>query len=76
MHFFFLFLFADRSQTLVDYAYHVQRFAFQESTKRKTRSQLQAYLNFDAHYQFSPFPVPKHVFLAYLVFLYNLLASY
>ena len=40
------------------------------------RSQLQAYLNFYAHYQFSPFPVPKHVFLAYLVFLYNLLASY
>ena len=31
MHFFFLFLFADRSQTLVDYTYHVQRFAFQEA---------------------------------------------
>ena len=76
MHFFFLFLFANRSQTLVDYAYHVQRFAFQESTKRKMRSQLQAYLNFYAHYQFSAFPVPKHVFLAYLVFLYNSLASY
>ena len=40
------------------------------------RSQLQAYLNCYAHYQISPFPVPKHVFLAYLVFLYNLLTSY
>ena len=57
MHFFFFlfFFFADRSQTLVDYAYHVQRFAFQESTKRNMRSQLQAYLNFCAYYQFSPF---------------------
>ena len=40
------------------------------------RSQLQAYLNFCAHYQFSPFPVSKHVFFAYLVFLSHSLASY
>ena len=77
-HFFFLFFFffADRSQTLVDYAYHVQRFAFQESMKCNMRSQLQAYLNFCVHYQFSPFPVSKHVFFAYLVFLSHSLASY
>ena len=40
------------------------------------RSQLQAYLNFCARYQFSPFPVSKYVFLAYLVFLSHSLASY
>lgn len=67
---------ADRSQSLVDYAYKVQRFAFQESTKRNMRSQLQAYLNFCVHYKFSPFPVSKRVFLAYLVFLSHSLTSY
>ena len=70
------FSFADRSQMLVDRAYLVQRFAFQESTKRNMRSQLRAYLSFCAHYQFSPFPVSKNVFLAYLVFLSHSLASY
>ena len=39
-------------------------------------SQLQAYLNFCAHYQFSPFAVSKRVFLAYLVFLSHSLVSY
>ena len=33
-------------------------------------------ITFCAHYQFSPFPVSKHVFLAYLVFLSQSLASY
>ena len=63
-------------KTLVDYAYNVQQFTFQESTKRNMHSQLQAYLTFCAHYQFSPFPVSKYVFLAYLVFLSHSLASY
>ena len=40
------------------------------------RSQLPAYLSFCAHYHFSPFPVSKNVFLAYLVFLSHSLASY
>ena len=39
-------------------------------------SQLQACLSFCDHYQFSPFPVSKHIFLAYLVFLSHSLASY
>ena len=40
------FSFVDRSQMLVDRAYLVQRFVFQESTKRNMHSQLQAYLSF------------------------------
>ena len=74
--YFLSFSFADRSQMLVDCAYFVQRFAFKESTKRNKGSQLHAYLIFCAHYQFSPFPVSKNVFLAYLVFLSHSLASY
>lgn len=38
-------------------------------------SQLQAYLRFCAHYQFRPFPVSKHVFLAYVAFLSHSLVS-
>lgn len=74
--YFLSFPFADRSQMLDDCAYLVPRFAFQESTKRNMHSQLQVHLIFCAHYQFSPFPVSKNVFLPYLVFLSHSLTAY
>ena len=74
--YFLSFSFADRNQMLVDYAYLVQRFAFQESTKRNMCSQLPVHLIFCAHYQFSPLPESKNVFFPYLVFLSHSLAAY
>lgn len=68
--------FAESAAPLLDYACKIQSFAFQESTKRNMRTQLNAYLLFCDHFALIPFPVSTQTFLAYLAFLSKLLSCY
>ena len=68
--------FAESAAPLLDYACKIQSFAFQESTKRNMKTQLNAYLLFCDHFALIPFPVSKQTFLAYLAFLSKSLSCY
>ena len=70
------FCFPDNAAQLLDYANNIQSFAFQESTKRNMRTQLNAYLLFCDYCSFNPFPVSKQAYLAYLAFLSKSLSCY
>ena len=61
---------------LLHYANSIQSFAFQESTKRNMKTQLNSYLLFCDYCAFEPFPVSKQAFLAYLAFLSKSLSCY
>jgi len=50
---------SESAAPLLDYACKIQSFAFQESTKRNMRTQLNAYLLFCDHFALIPFPVSK-----------------
>lgn len=69
-------LISDSLRALYTQASHIQSYAYQESTKRNMRSQLQAYLNFCTFYKLQPFPVIKSIYIAYLIFLSRSLSSY
>ena len=62
-HFFCL---TENAAKLLDYANTIQSFAFQESTKRNMRTQLNAYLLFCDYCAFNLFPVSKQSYLAFL----------
>ncbi len=68
--------FAESAAPLLDYACKIQSFAFQESTKRNMRTQLNAYLLFCDHFALIPFPVSNESFLAHLAFLSKSLTCY
>ena len=68
--------FVESAAPLLDYACKIHSFAFQESTKRSMRTQLNAYLLFCDHFAVVPFPVSKQSFLAYLAFLSKSLSCY
>ena len=71
-----MFPFAENSESLLEYAFQIQSQAFQESTKRNMRTQLNAYILFCEYYDLVPFPVSKRSFLAYLIFLSRSLSCY
>ncbi|XP_068753335.1 uncharacterized protein, partial [Montipora capricornis] len=66
----------ENAAKLLDYANTIQSFAFQESTKRNMRTQLNSYLLFCDYCAFNPFPVSKQSYLAYLAFLSKSLSCY
>ena len=68
--------FSENAAQLLHYANSIQSFAFQESTKRNMRTQLNSYLLFCDYCAFEPFPVSKQAFLAYLAFLSKSLSCY
>ena len=70
------FCFSENAAQLLHYANSIQSFAFQESTKRNMRTQLNSYLLFCDYCAFEPFPVSKQAFLAYLAFLSKSLSCY
>ena len=65
-----------KTQTLLENAFQIQSQAFQESTKRNMRTQLNAYILFCEYYNLALFLVSKRSFLAYLVFLSRSLSCY
>lgn len=60
--------FAASAAPLLDYACKIQSSAFQESTKRNMRTQLNAYLLFCDHFALIPFPVSKQTFFSIFSF--------
>ena len=73
---FFFFSLSDTLRSLHEQAYTIQQFAYQDSTKRNMRSQLNTYLQFCHFYSLEPFPVTKCTFMPYLIFLSHRLSSY
>ena len=65
---YFYLSFAESAGQLLEYASKIQPFAFQGSSKKNMRTQLNAHLLFCEYYEFSLFPLSKQYYLAYLVF--------